>query len=91
MRLPLADDTVDGVVFDAPYGRQSKIDTHRLEDLVSGALAEAHRVAPRAVVIADRSWAAEARAAGWELEASFERRVHQSLTRYVMVLERRSS
>jgi tRNA (guanine10-N2)-dimethyltransferase len=42
-------------------------------------------------VIADRSWAAEARAAGWELEASFERRVHQSLTRYVMVLERRSS
>ncbi|MDF9747277.1 methyltransferase domain-containing protein [Natrinema salsiterrestre] len=90
MRLPLADDAVDGVVFDAPYGRQSKIDTHRLEDLVSGALAEAHRVAPRAVVIADRSWAGEARAAGWELEASFERRVHQSLTRYVMVLERRS-
>ncbi|WP_226004723.1 TIGR01177 family methyltransferase [Natrinema salinisoli] len=89
MRLPLVDDAVDGVVFDAPYGRQSKIDTHRLEDLVSGALAEAHRVAPRAVVVADRSWAGEARAAGWELEASFERRVHQSLTRYVMVLERR--
>ncbi|WP_255681793.1 methyltransferase domain-containing protein [Natrinema sp. SYSU A 869] len=90
MRLPLADDAVDGVVFDAPYGRQSKIDTHRLEDLVAGALAEAHRVAPRAVMIADRSWASEARAAGWELESAFERRVHRSLTRYVMVLERRS-
>ncbi|PCR91856.1 methyltransferase domain-containing protein [Natrinema ejinorense] len=89
-RLPLADDAVDGVVFDAPYGRQSKIDTHRLEDLVAGALAEAQRVAPRAVVVADRSWAGEARRAGWELEASFERRVHRSLTRYVMVLERRS-
>ncbi|ELY85253.1 RNA methylase [Natrinema altunense JCM 12890] len=91
MRLPLADDSVDGVVFDAPYGRQSKIDTHRLEDLVAGALAEAQRVAPRAVVIADRSWAGEARAAGWEIESAFERRVHRSLTRYVLVLERRSS
>lgn len=90
-RLPLADDAVDGVVFDAPYGRQSKIDTHRLEDLVAGALAEAHRVAPRAVVIADRSWATEARAAGWELESAFERRVHRSLTRYVLVLERQTT
>ncbi|MDG5818041.1 methyltransferase domain-containing protein [Natronococcus sp. A-GB7] len=86
-RLPIADDAVDGVVFDAPYGRQSKIETHRLEDLVSGALSEARRVASRAVVVADRSWAAEAREAGWELEAAFERRVHRSLTRYVLVLE----
>ncbi|SFC17753.1 N2-methylguanosine tRNA methyltransferase [Halobiforma haloterrestris] len=85
-RLPLADDAVDGVVFDAPYGRQSKIDTHRLEDLVAGALSEARRVAPRAVVVADRSWASEAREAGWELEAAFERRVHRSLTRHVLVL-----
>ncbi|AFZ72992.1 RNA methyltransferase [Natronobacterium gregoryi] len=85
-RLPLADDAVDGVVFDAPYGRQSKIDSHRLEDLVAGALSEARRVASRAVVVADRSWASEAREAGWELEASFERRVHRSLTRYVLVL-----
>ncbi|WP_254521635.1 TIGR01177 family methyltransferase [Natrinema caseinilyticum] len=89
-RLALVDDAVDGVVFDAPYGRQSKIDTHRLEDLVAGALAEAHRIAPRAVVIADRSWREEARAAGWQLESAFERRVHRSLTRYVMVLERRA-
>ncbi|WP_137291054.1 TIGR01177 family methyltransferase [Natronorubrum halophilum] len=87
-RLPIADDAVDGVVFDAPYGRQSKIETHRLEDLVSGALAEARRVAPRAVMVADRSWASEARDAGWELEAAFERRVHRSLTRYVLVLDR---
>jgi len=50
-RLPLADDAVDGVVFDAPYGRQSKIETHRLADLVAGALEEARRVAPR-----ERSW-----------------------------------
>ncbi|ELY90526.1 RNA methylase [Natrialba hulunbeirensis JCM 10989] len=86
-RLPLADDAVDGVVFDAPYGRQSKIDTHRLEDLVAGALSEARRVATRAVVVADRSWEHEARQAGWKLESVFERRVHRSLTRYVLVLE----
>ncbi|RQH01327.1 methyltransferase domain-containing protein [Natrarchaeobius oligotrophus] len=85
-RLPLRDGAVDGVVFDAPYGRQSKIATHRLEDLVAGALSEARRVADRAVVVADRSWVREAREAGWELEATFERRVHRSLTRYVLVL-----
>ncbi|THE63869.1 methyltransferase domain-containing protein [Salinadaptatus halalkaliphilus] len=86
-RLPLPDDSADAVVFDAPYGRQSKVETHRLEDLVSGALAQARRVGSRAVVVADRSWASEAREAGWELEAAFERRVHRSLTRYVLVLE----
>ncbi|MCU4972138.1 methyltransferase domain-containing protein [Halobacteria archaeon AArc-m2/3/4] len=86
-QLPLRDDAVDAVVFDAPYGRQSKIETHRLEDLVSGALAEARRVAERAVVVADRLWIEEATAAGWELDATFERRVHRSLTRYVLVLE----
>ncbi|WIV68683.1 methyltransferase domain-containing protein [Natrialbaceae archaeon AArc-T1-2] len=85
-RLPLADDAVDAVVFDAPYGRQSKIEQHRLEDLVAGALGETRRVASRAVVVADRTWADAAETAGWELEATFERRVHRSLTRYVMVL-----
>ncbi|UTF54118.1 methyltransferase domain-containing protein [Natronosalvus rutilus] len=85
-RLPLRDGAIDAVVFDAPYGRQSKIETHRLADLVSGALTESRRVADRAVVVADRSWANEARDAGWTLEAAFERRVHRSLTRYVLVL-----
>ncbi|WP_345779687.1 TIGR01177 family methyltransferase [Haloplanus halobius] len=87
-RLPLADDAVAGVVFDAPYGRQSKIARHSLSDLVSGALAEAHRVAPRAVVVADRSWVEAARAAGWTVETTFERRVHRSLTRHILLLER---
>ena len=87
-RLPLADDAADAVVFDAPYGRQSKIETHRLEDLVAGALTEARRVAPRAIVVADRLWVDAIRDVGWTIEAAFERRVHRSLTRYVLVLER---
>jgi len=86
--LPLRDDAVDGVAFDAPYGRQSKIARHELADLVGGALAEAARVAPRAVVVADRDWRREARAAGWTVDAAFERRVHRSLTRHVLVLDR---
>jgi tRNA (guanine10-N2)-dimethyltransferase len=84
--LPLVDGSADGVVVDVPYGRQSKVATHSLADLVTGALAEAARVAPRAVVVADRSWEAAAEDAGWTVEARFERRVHGSLTRHVHVL-----
>jgi tRNA (guanine10-N2)-dimethyltransferase len=86
--LPFDDDAADGVVFDAPYGRQSKIARHSLSDLVGGALAEASRVAPRAVVVADRSWAESAADAGWTVEDAFERRVHRSLTRHVHLLTR---
>ena len=85
-RLPLVDDAVDGVVFDAPYGRQSKIARHDLADLVAGALGEARRVAPRAVVVADRPWVGAAEAEGWTVETTFERRVHGSLTRHIHLL-----
>nr|WP_274326175.1 TIGR01177 family methyltransferase [Halosimplex aquaticum] len=88
-RLPLADDCADAAVFDVPYGRQSKIEGDSLADLVGDALAEAHRIAPRAVVVADRSWAEEALAAGWTVEDHFERRVHNSLVRHVLVLDNR--
>jgi len=85
--LPLGDDSVDAVVFDAPYGRQSRIETHDLADLVGGALAEVRRVVDgRCVLVADRDWRDEAQAAGWTVESRFERRVHRSLTRYVLVL-----
>ena len=85
-RLPLADGAADAIVFDAPYGRQSKIATHGLGDLVAGALAEARRVAPRGVLVADRSWHVAAESAGWSVERVFKRRVHRSLDRYVHVL-----
>jgi tRNA (guanine10-N2)-dimethyltransferase len=84
--LPLCDNTVDAAIFDAPYGRQSKIETHDLADLVGGALAEARRVSERCVLVADRDWRDEAEEAGWSVESRFDRRVHRSLTRYVLVL-----
>ncbi|QHS16824.1 TIGR01177 family methyltransferase [haloarchaeon 3A1-DGR] len=85
-RSPVADDAVDCVVFDAPYGRQSKIERHDLADLVADALAEANRTSDRAVLIADRDWRAAATDAGWRVAAGFRRRVHRSLTRHVLVL-----
>jgi tRNA (guanine10-N2)-dimethyltransferase len=87
-RLPLRDDCADGVAFDAPYGRQSKVARHDLTDLVAGALSEAARVAPRAVVVADRSVRTAALDAGWRVASLHERRVHRSLTRHYHVLTR---
>jgi len=85
--LPVADGSVDAVVFDAPYGRQSKVEG-RLDTLVFEALREARRVAPRCVVVGDRPWAQPAHEAGWTTEAAFDRPVHASLTRYVLALWR---
>ena len=87
-RLPFAADSFDAVVVDAPYGRQTKISAGSLAVLLEDALAEARRVAPRAVVVGDRPWAAVAREAGWTVSAQFQRRVHRSLDRYVHVLDR---
>ncbi|MFC7074990.1 methyltransferase domain-containing protein [Haloarcula halophila] len=83
--LPLPDGTADAVVFDAPYGRQSRIEGE-LAPLVSGALTEAHRIAPRCVLVADRDWSDAATSAGWTVTDRFERRVHRSLVRHVHVL-----
>nr|WP_221886645.1 THUMP domain-containing protein [Halonotius roseus] len=88
--LALIDDVADAVVFDAPYGRQSKIARHELDELVGGALREARRIAPRAVVVADRAWDDAAEKAGWTVEKRFKRRVHGSLVRHVHVLDERA-
>ena len=86
-RLPLRDDAVDAVVFDTPYGRQSKIAGRSGEALVAGALREANRVAARGVVIGDRPLEDPATDAGWSVSAIYDRPVHRSLTRYVHVLD----
>lgn len=86
--LPLLNDTVDAVIFDVPYGRQSKIAADRLTDLVTGALTEAIRIAPRCVIIADRSYDDIASKVGWTVTTEFEQRVHRSLTRHIHALRR---
>lgn len=86
-RLPFPDDVADVAAVDVPYERQSAVAADSLTDLVSGALAELHRVSDRAVVVADRSWVATARSAGWSVDTVLRRRVHRSLVRYVHVLD----
>jgi tRNA (guanine10-N2)-dimethyltransferase len=86
-RLPFEDDSFDGAVFDAPYGRQSKIEGESLTSLVGDALREVRRVGDAAVLVGDRPWETAADAAGWRVESRFDRRVHGSLVRYVHVLE----
>jgi len=85
-RLPLRDGAVDGVALDVPYGRQSAVRGDDPHDLVAGALAEARRVASRAVVVGDRTWTTAAREAGWTVDTLLCRRVHRSLVRHVHVL-----
>lgn len=89
-RLPVTDGAVDGIVVDAPYGRQSKIAGHELDELLREALGEFRRVAPRCVLVADRRWTDAAREAGWHVERVFERRVHRSLVRHVHLLDTES-
>lgn len=86
-RLPFVDDAFDGAVFDAPYGRQSKVEASSLESLVGDALCEVRRVASKAVLVADRPWNDAVASAGWRVTSRFDRRVHASLIRYVHVLE----
>jgi tRNA (guanine10-N2)-dimethyltransferase len=89
--LALRDDSVNGVVFDAPYGRQTVSASHEISDLVTGALSDAYRVSDAnatCVLMSDRSWRDAAVSVGWRVTDIFERRVHRSLTRYVHVLEK---
>ena len=86
--LPVLNNSIDAVIFDAPYGRQSKIAADRLSELIAGALTETIRIAPRCVIIADRSYTDIATKVGWTVTTQFKRRVHRSLTRYVHILRR---
>lgn len=85
-RMPLAANSVGAVVADLPYGRQSPLAGESHTQLTREALAEAARVSPRAVFVADRSLIEPAHATGWTVEAVCRRRVHRSLTRYLHVL-----
>lgn len=79
-RLPLAENSVKAAIFDAPYGRQSKVAG---EGLLDRALSESQRVAACAVVVADQPIDERAEQANWHVRKRFDRRVHRSLTRYI--------
>ena len=88
--LPFRDGSFDAVVTDLPYGQSVSIIAGSLEGLYRDALSEISRVlAPgkRAVVVTHRDISCEA-AMVMSIRACYIQRVHKSLTRRILVLER---
>jgi tRNA (guanine10-N2)-dimethyltransferase len=91
--LPLRSSSVDAVVTDFPYGQSVCIKADTLTKLYEGAFTEIRRVlkdGKRAVVITHRDIRPIAREYFTVLQFH-EQRVHKSLTRRVMVLEKGNS
>ncbi|MDD1706040.1 MAG: methyltransferase domain-containing protein [Methanoregulaceae archaeon] len=88
--LPFRDASMDAVVTDLPYGQSVSIIAGSLEGLYCDALSEIRRVlAPgkRAVVVTHRDISSEASLV-MPVLACYAQRVHKSLTRRILVLER---
>jgi tRNA (guanine10-N2)-dimethyltransferase len=89
-RLPLRSASVDAVVSDLPYGQSVRIMGETLERLYDESLAEVARVlrpGRRAVIVTHRPVDAIA-ARHLEVVDRFDQRVHRSLTRRILVLDR---
>jgi len=90
-RLPVRDSSIDAIATDFPYGQSvciRKEDT--MENLYHGALDEMHRVlvpGHRAVVVTHRD-IADLAARHMTVLQHHTQRVHKSLTRHILVLQR---
>ena len=79
--IPLATQSVDAVVTDLPYGRQSPIAATTQRALVTAVLPELARITRRMVIICDRRL--DPPVGPLQLQAHITRRVHRSLTRHL--------
>ena len=90
-RLALRDESVDAVVTDPPYGRSAAIKAESLEYMLAISMKEIYRVlksGKRLVFISERPIEAIAVDAGFEVIEMHLQRVHKSLTRRILVLEK---
>lgn len=90
MALPLKDSCVHAVVTDLPYGQSSAIGAMSLDMLYEEALSEVERIlvtGRRAVIVTHRDISAIA-ASFMTIEASYQQRVHRSLTRRILVVRK---
>jgi len=89
--LGLANDSVDAIVTDPPYGRSALFLARSLEDLYDSSLKEIHRILRRgkkAVVVSQISIEKIAEDAGFTIAERHRQRVHKSLTRQITVLRK---
>jgi len=89
--LPFCTGSMDAVVTDLPYGQSSAIRARDLDSLYSGTIGEIRRVlAPgkRAVLVTHRD-ISELAGEYLQVAAMYRQRVHKSLTRWILVLEKR--
>jgi len=88
--LPFNDATIDAVVTDLPYGQSVSIVAGSLDDLYHDALSEIRRIlmpGRRAIVVTHQDISRQA-AGIFSVRACYAQRVHKSLTRRILVLER---
>jgi tRNA (guanine10-N2)-dimethyltransferase len=90
-RLALRNESVDAVVTDPPYGRSAAIKAESLEYMLAISMKEIHRVLKnnkRAVIVSERPIEKLAQDAGFKVIEKHLQRVHKSLTRRILVLEK---
>ncbi|HEX7628623.1 MAG TPA: methyltransferase domain-containing protein, partial [Candidatus Methanoperedens sp.] len=90
-RLALRDESVDAVVTDPPYGRSAAIKGESLEYMLAISMKEIHRVlknGKRLIIVSERPIETLVKDAGFKVIATHLQRVHKSLTRRILVLEK---
>jgi tRNA (guanine10-N2)-dimethyltransferase len=86
--VPVCDHAIDAVVTDLPYGQSVRIRAESMDRLYDGSLAEIRRILKpgrRAIVVTHRD-ITDIAARHFTVLQEHEQRVHQSLTRRILVL-----
>ncbi|RZN63486.1 MAG: methyltransferase domain-containing protein [Methanonatronarchaeia archaeon] len=88
LNLPLADQSIDSVVADPPYGRSSRVDAGSLQGLYSRSVEEMLRVLKKdGVLVLILPEGTDLMVGAKEIE-SYRLRVHRSLTRVIRIFRR---
>ncbi|MFP4654141.1 MAG: THUMP domain-containing protein [Methanohalobium sp.] len=88
-RLPFADESMDAVVTDPPYGKSALIKAESLKHLYTHSFREMYRVLKKgkyAVIVTGSPVREFIKDAGFVLHKEHHQRVHRSLTRVISVL-----
>jgi tRNA (guanine10-N2)-dimethyltransferase len=88
--LPFRDKTFDAIVTDMPYGQSVSIAASSMESLYRDSLSEMRRVVKpgKRVVLVTHRDINDLASGEFQIKASFGQRIHKSLTRRILVLEK---